>query len=268
MEQSVRKRLSGQTLIPLWTVLLSLCCSEMAWSQIGMTNEMLACNEDWVVIRWWWRCLIKLQGFFEACQGEDYCLCLSEMVSSLSAGFIMLFSLRAVRHRLLGWTETDTDNLKFGTCRRICVKHDESNDQWFCCDVSLIKFHILPLELLWLNNETSLRCLRPALHHCLQECELGKRIDCRGFEGIISHGMCFSPSSGFSALDSQPSGRVFYRSHRAHRLTAHDLQHWMMNGKKSSSHPSRTQPLHCLLSFRLKRHERAHWRLQHTGSLE
>lgn len=37
--------------------------------------------------------------------------------------------------------------------------------------------------------------------------------------------VCFPPSSGFSALDSQPSGRVFYRSQRAHRLTAHDLQH-------------------------------------------
>lgn len=143
----------------------------------------------------------------------------------------------------------------------------------FCCDVSLITFHIsndfcLPLESLLLNNETSLRCLRPSLHRRLQECELGKRIDWLGCEGIISHGMCFSPSSGFSALDSQPSGRVFYRSQRAHRLTAHDLQHWMMNGKRSSSHPSRPQPLHRLLSFRLKRHERAHWRLQHMGSLE
>lgn len=52
----------------------------------------------------------------------------------------------------------------------------------------------------------------------------------------------FSPSFGFSALDRQPSERVFYRSQRAHRLTAHDPQHWMMNGERRP-HPSQLRPL-------------------------
>lgn len=53
----------------------------------------------------------------------------------------------------------------------------------------------------------------------------------------------FSPSFGFSALDRQPSERVFYRSQGAHRLTAHDPQHWMMNGERRPSHPSQLRPL-------------------------
>lgn len=71
----------------------------------------------------------------------------------------------------------------------------------------------------------------------------GKTIDLLLFRKNHIVRFVFSPCFGFSALDRQPSERVFYRSQGAHRLTAHDPQHWMMNGERRPSHPSQLRPL-------------------------